>query len=258
MNPFNGPESTVNSDYTTAVTNVQASGVSVIGYVRTNYSNRAIADVMTDIDTYYSQYPINGIFLDETSTDVAKLDYYKQAADYVYAKGPSNTVTLNPGQTTAEEYISIANSTVTFENSMDRYVNHWVAPSYMDSYPSHKFVHMIYAVETEEDLEQVARLSHERNAGYVFITEDLYPNPYDIIPKYINEEAAMLGTCDYSTSSSSEKALSDGAIAGIVIGGVAFVCIVAAAVYYVVFAGSSGSTASKGKRELVSPGDTNA
>ncbi len=87
MNPYNGPESTVNSDYTLAVNDVRASGVNVVGYVRTNYANRAISDVLSDIDTYFVQYSVTGIFLDEASADVADLEYYRQAALHVYAKG---------------------------------------------------------------------------------------------------------------------------------------------------------------------------
>jgi hypothetical protein len=191
MNPYNGPTSSVIPEYTEAVTQLQSAGVKVIGYVYTSYGARSTSDVTTDIDTYYAQYTIDGIFFDEVSDQVSDVPYYQDISSYVYNISAGDTVVLNPGVATAEEYISIANITVVFEDSADDYLNHYIAPSYMSDYPTYKFAHMIHTT-TSAELEQVAQLSYQRGAGYVFVTDDVLPNPYDTLPSYLDTEVGDL------------------------------------------------------------------
>jgi hypothetical protein len=191
MNPYNGPTASVIADYTLAITQLREAGVKVIGYVYTSYGARSAANVTADVDAYYAQYTIDGIFFDEVSDQVADVPYYQELSSYVYKTAADSTVALNPGVATAEEYISIANITVVFENSADNYINHYVAPSYMDNYPTYKFAHMVHTTSSAE-LEQVAELSYQRGAGYVFVTEDIMPNPYDMVPSYLDTEVGDL------------------------------------------------------------------
>jgi hypothetical protein len=68
--------------------------VKTVGYVRTNYTNRAVADVQADISTYSSwtaAYKPAGIFFDEASYDGAHAATYASYASYARGRG-LNTV----------------------------------------------------------------------------------------------------------------------------------------------------------------------
>ena len=62
----------------------------VIGYIRTNYTNKAVADVEADVDTYATwatTYRATGIFFDEVSNDAAHVSQYASYAAYARNKG---------------------------------------------------------------------------------------------------------------------------------------------------------------------------
>lgn len=187
LNPNSGPTASADPTYVAAVNNLRDAGVKVIGYVYTSYSERDTNDVEADVDLYYAQYNIDGIFFDETTTAESNLTYYRNIATYVYEKGPENLVVLNPGLFPAESYVEIANITVVFESSASQYINHYAAPEYVDYYPSTKFAHMVHTTSSSQ-LQQVTDLSYERNAGYVYVTDDVMPNPYDVLPTYLDAE----------------------------------------------------------------------
>lgn len=71
-----GEAATPNSDYTSAIVKLnEAPNVETVGYVRTNYTDRDINDVLRDIETYSgwsqsnSSLAMSGIFFDETPND---------------------------------------------------------------------------------------------------------------------------------------------------------------------------------------------
>lgn len=230
MNPNSGPTLTANADYVIAVNGLRAADVKVVGYVYTSWGNRSSTLVKSDIDLYYAQYNIDGIFFDEASTNVDDVPYYQEISDYVYSMDNHNYVVLNPGTNTAEEYISIANITVIFENSAASYMDSWEAPSYLNDYPSHKYAHMIHSTPAELEAE-IAQLSYQRKAGYVFITDDVMPNPYDALPTYLSEEVTDL-SANCAAGSPQDDTLSAGAVAGIVIGAVVVFALATLGVLY--------------------------
>jgi hypothetical protein len=64
-NPASGPGERTNSDYSAVVGRAKRRGVTVIGYVGTNYAHRPIAEVEADVDRWVRFYPeISGIFFD--------------------------------------------------------------------------------------------------------------------------------------------------------------------------------------------------
>ena len=64
MNPTSGPGTAADVAYRSAISHCQGHGQDVIGYVFTDYGNRQMNQVKSDIDRYYSFYPrIRGIFL---------------------------------------------------------------------------------------------------------------------------------------------------------------------------------------------------
>src|SRR5262245_51659938 len=78
MNPNSGPGTIKDPQYVAAVNSLRAAGGKVIGYVSTSYTARATNAVKTDIDSYFSFYTVDGIFLDEFTNDsnTNHLNYY--------------------------------------------------------------------------------------------------------------------------------------------------------------------------------------
>jgi hypothetical protein len=60
--------------------------------------------------------------------------------------------------------------------------------------PSH-FWHIIYGTPTASAVAQAVQLSRQRGAGYVYVTPDTLPNPYDTLPTagYWSSELADIG-----------------------------------------------------------------
>jgi hypothetical protein len=180
MNPASGPGASQNSDYVTAVNNAKAAGIKVIGYVHTSYSQRDIDTVKGEIDLYKQWYNVSGIFLDEVNSSAAALLYYQNVSDYI--KAASGTfVAMNPGTVPDQGYINISDTTVIFEGTYNTFKT-WSAPSWVTSYPASKFTHLVYATSSKNNMKSAITRSKNNRGGYVYVTNDVLPNPWDTLP----------------------------------------------------------------------------
>src|SRR5947209_3848651 len=123
INPDSGPGASKDQNYANQVANTEAKGMTVVGYVSTSYAGtqnttRTLAAAEHDVDTYYSWYPnIDGIFVDEVSTDCGARDsYYKPLYDYIKKKGSVARVVLNLVTDTSDCYTSAGDIIVNFED----------------------------------------------------------------------------------------------------------------------------------------------
>lgn len=117
INPSSGPLPTVDSSYATYMTRMKNAGIELVGYVHTTYGDRAVADVVSDINTYVSAYPlVTGIFLDEAANDASKISYYTQVYNTIMAKPGYVHSILNPGVQPDQGYMAISTNIVIFEN----------------------------------------------------------------------------------------------------------------------------------------------
>ena len=65
-NPNSGPGDERNLDYAAIFTEASNQGITLVGYVSTDYGKRPKADVKKDIDTWIRLYPqIRGFFFDQ-------------------------------------------------------------------------------------------------------------------------------------------------------------------------------------------------
>ncbi len=198
MNPNSGPDAAVNPDYEVALADAQAAGLTVIGYVWTDYGARAAALVDADIDAYYAFYPdLDGIFFDGTpSADDAPLQAW-YAARVAHARAQAVTVltVLNPGTLTAESWYGVADVLTVFEDDAAAYVGSADLPGWTASYPAGGFAHLIHDAASA-DLASLVALGEARNAALMYVTDDTYLpdyNPWDTLPSYLAAESALLG-----------------------------------------------------------------
>lgn len=202
VNPANGPGVAVNSDYTTAISNNTTAGIRSIGYVDTNYQARAYTTVIDDIDTWYSLYPnVTGIFLDRVSAVGApELCYSSYIYNYIKVKHPTALVSQNFGTYTTPAYEPYGDIFVNAEMDHALYQT-WALP--VDGFQnnpanSNRFWHMIHTTNGS-DLAATLTQTRNNNAGWVYITDDILPNPYNDSPSYWGSLLTGVGTLPAST-----------------------------------------------------------
>lgn len=185
VNPDSGVGARINRDYVTAVRRAQAAGIAVIGYVYTSYGRRPAAKVLEEIAAYIQWYGVDGVFLDEVNSSAARVPYYQQFADIVHTAGL--LVVLNPGTYPDEALMAAGDIVMVFEASFDEYRTLQV-PAWVTNHDPGKFWHVIYGASTATRMRSALRWAQQRNAGYVYVTNDVLDNPYDSLPGYFARE----------------------------------------------------------------------
>jgi hypothetical protein len=202
MNPASGPGTKANTDYKKVLAYCHAKKQKVIGYVATGYGTVDRAKVAAAINKYYSFYPgIDGIFLDEMANDPAKAAvgspnaraYYRSLYKHIKARTAGTELVVgNPGAAAktawqlADPAVDIA---VIFEGTKAKYAT-WKAPAWVSTYRATRFSHLVYDTKASSR-QQVCAASRTRNAGYLYVTNDVLPNPWDTLPPYWSQEAPV-------------------------------------------------------------------
>ena len=187
FNPASGSGKEANPDYVNLLKD-KSDEVLIPGYVWAEYGKRDINLVKSEIDNYFNWYGTKDIFIDGVTTGSDNLLYFKDLYDYIKTRG--GTVILNPGTVPDEEYVKIADMIIMTEGKYADYVNKKF-PEWVSKYPATKFGHLVY--DTPKDsLAKAMSLSKERNAGYVYVTDDGGDNPWDTLPSYWQEETSLI------------------------------------------------------------------
>ena len=182
INPNDGPADSKNDAYVAQVASSQAAGIIVLGYVYTLYGSRNAQQVKSEIDDYYRWYDVDGIFLDEVTTDCVTQPYYAELNDYIKLKGAEQLTVLNPGTQPSECYMSVGDILTNFEDGYTDYANNYWQPEWVKNYDASRFWHLVLNVTSAQDMRNAIRLSKERNAGWIYVTPDKLPNPWDTLP----------------------------------------------------------------------------
>ncbi|MFT4569799.1 MAG: hypothetical protein ACI8TX_000300 [Hyphomicrobiaceae bacterium] len=180
MNPANGPGVVADANYVAQIADTRAAGIAVLGYVYTSYTARSAAVVEADIDTFYSLYDIDGIFIDETSNNCADQAYYASLKAYVAGKDASAVTVINPGINTPECFINTADIILNFEGTWTNYQS-WTPSGWETGYDANRFWHLVHGTP-EGSVADAVLLSQQNNAGWVYVTPDGLPNPWDTLP----------------------------------------------------------------------------
>jgi hypothetical protein len=189
INPNSGPGAEADLNYARQLKENMKEGIKNIAYIRTNYQKRPLTEVLADVDKYYELYGknnLNGFFFDEVGVDdKSQPAYMKAIYEYVKSKGKDNIVVANPGRQITDKLAPYADVFVTSEISADEYINRFTEPESEFENNEDNFYHIwhiVYAAKPEQ-YEQIIKLSRKRNAGWIMVTDDVQPNPYDKLPK---------------------------------------------------------------------------
>lgn len=186
VNPASGPGFSKDSNYESGIAKLKSAGVTVLGYVSTAYTNRDLAAVKSDMDRWKSWYPaIDGIFFDEQTNWAGQEWYYEQADGYAQSIGLGFTVG-NPGANSVPSYLDTVDVVLIYESpglpSLSSYQS-WssannaklgMIPFGVGSMPSNWI----------EDATSIV--------GWIYVTHDVLPNPWDSLPPYFESMAELL------------------------------------------------------------------
>lgn len=195
INPNNGPGGDCpNTDYQEGLKELRDAGVTILGYAYTDYARRDIGKVRGEIDQYNNPcFGIDGIFLDGVSNKASNVGYYQELYAYVRSLPNLDYVFLNPGARTDELYLNVSDTIVIIED----YAKNWRAyqpDGYVAAYPAEQFAMLGHSVLETECLEEYIDLAVERNIGYVYLTDDIMPNPWDTLPSFFDSLLTAMAT----------------------------------------------------------------
>ena len=179
LNLANGPGISFDASHLPAVQRLQEAGVSVAGYVDTNYGRRPIGDAVADLGRYLEWYGVSGVCFDRVAVDAENLALYAELAGHARAMG-AQMVTFNHGAHPLEAYAEHADLLCTFEGPWHAYLEASV-PRWTRSLPAEKFYHVVYSVPRKH-FGEAYLFAARRNAGSAFITDHGGPNPYQCLP----------------------------------------------------------------------------
>ena len=181
-----GPGSAPNASLQAYVTQAQAKGITILGYVATSYGQRPTAAVETDVRDYKAWYGVTDIFLDQVTRTLAQISYYQTLSDYIHQTNPGAHVWLNPGVYPNQLYMSLGDVVLVYEGTFANYAG-VRPPGWTDEYVASRFAQIIFATPGSE-LDRTIQLAHARDAGYVYITDGTGKNPYGSLPSYWSRE----------------------------------------------------------------------
>jgi Spherulation-specific family 4 len=220
VNPNTGAGTAADTAYYQQVyTDFYNAGGKLIGYVPSGYVGQltnpeascqamTVQTVVGCAQAYQTLYPnvISGIFVDEfgiqagtnpdlTATQVT--DFYTQIYNGIKGIDPNWTVFGNPGSNAPIDFLRRGNSggadtLITYEYFAANYAAN--APdAYVNSFPSSTFGNFV--LETPgADLQSIINTAVSRNVGYIFVTDDILPNPYDRLPTYFASELSLINS----------------------------------------------------------------
>lgn len=195
--PFNGPGPSFDPTYDAAFRAFRAAGGRLIGYVYTSYGNRSAALVKADIDSWYSWYELDGIFLDEMdNVPGAHESYYLDLADHVRMHQAQAWIVGNPGSSTSPGYLFQGSSAVTsalciYEGGSGFLA--WQNDPWTEAYARRHFYALPY---NTGGAGWQAAVDHawSNHCGLVYVTDDVLPNPWDTLPAYFESMVQYVAT----------------------------------------------------------------
>jgi hypothetical protein len=203
VNPASGPGVSVDPNYTAEIAENTADGIRSIGYVHTTYQTRNWQDVYDDINDWYTMYPgISGIFIDLVDDGTqAQLCYAAMHYNLIKNAHPNDLVIINPGWNISMDYEPYGDIFMNAENTFALYQGSWSVqyPGWEDN-PAYqnRFWHGVHTTNSG-DLTTALNLTRANNAGWVYITDDVMPNPYKVTPTYLASEVTQINSLPAST-----------------------------------------------------------
>jgi hypothetical protein len=187
LNLANGPGSRRDDAFLPPLARLRAAGVTVAGYVDTNYGRRPLRDPLAELDRYLEWYEVDGVFLDRAATSAEHVGRYAMLARCARTLG-ARLVGFNHGAHPIEAYAAHADLLGTFEGPWRAYVDVGV-PRWVRVRPAAQFFHLVYGVPPAR-VRDVFALATRRNAQGVYATDLAGANPWERLPEFLLDHPA--------------------------------------------------------------------
>ena len=206
INPQNGPiDPAVGgadyNNYIEALRQLRANpNIRILGYVATGYGAVDSATVLEKASWYASGYKhpvtgnslIDGIFLDEMSTNSAHVSQYTAIATGIRQISglAGRFITGNPGVEIPGEFLDagVADLFIIREGNLANFTS-TALPSYVtaNAYSHLQFGAIVHSTTSSSQVAKALREFKLRGLDFGFITDDLMPNPFDAAPTYFED-----------------------------------------------------------------------
>lgn len=179
LNLASGPGGRPDDLFLAVSRRLRASGVSVAGYVDTDYGRRLRHSAVAEIARYVEWFEVDAVFFDQVATGAEHIGHYAELCRCARSMG-LQTVMFNHGTHPVEEYAELADILGTFEGPWHAYLG-LAIPRWTRSLPPARFCHVVYAVPPDR-LGEARLLASRRRAGNAYLTDAGGGNPYDRLP----------------------------------------------------------------------------
>jgi hypothetical protein len=197
LDPANGPGVSTDVNYAAAIKRLHGAGITVLGYVDTNFAAVAQNTVETNIDTWDSLYTgIDGTFLDNMSADnnAGHFSYY--AAITAYAHGKSHyPVVANAGTQPDSGYFDNKAADIynVFENSF--FPSEAILQGdFFGGNADYQYRQRSVLVYKQATLDYAQLTMMRKYTGAVYVTSGDLPNPWGTLPSYLENIFQALST----------------------------------------------------------------
>jgi Spherulation-specific family 4 len=188
LNVNSGPGAAKDNTIATQVANARANGITVIGYVATNYEGDGIhaanPQLLDQVQSYIDWYNLDGVYLDETVAECYQKGALKSYVAQIRVRKPGALVMLGPGRNAGECFVNpndvAADAIVNFEGDSATYAN-WSPSYWVSKYPASKFWHIVYGTPAASR-DAVVDLAKGRLGGLVYVSPDSQIPAYATIP----------------------------------------------------------------------------
>jgi len=188
-NPQSGPGLERNLEYAAIFTEASDHGITLVGYVSTEYAKRRTAEVKHDIDAWVRLYPqIRGFFFDQQSRDGQDAANYAELRTYAEEKLHDPLVITNPGIACDDAYLAqaIADVTCVFVNYQG--FDQFELPAPLKAFEASRFAAFPYNIPDVETMRALVKDAIIKRIGYLYISDAKPPNQWGKLPSYWEAE----------------------------------------------------------------------
>jgi hypothetical protein len=179
LNLADGPGARADAAYFPVLDRLRAAGVTVTGYIDTDYGRRPADEAAADLGRYLDWYQVDGVFFDRAAATAGQLGHYADLTGRARGLG-ARVVALNHGAHPIEPYAEHADLLGTFEGPWSAYLE-LAVPRWVRSRPARRFFHLLHSVPVPA-FGDARRLASRRNAGCAYITDLGGANPWAGLP----------------------------------------------------------------------------
>ncbi len=188
-NASSGPGKERNIEYDAIFTEAKNLGMTIVGYVSTDFGKRSQAEIKKDVDTWVGFYPqIRGFFFDQQPRESQHVARFAELRDYVKHKLRDPVVITNPGVPCDEAYLAqgVSNVTCVFVNYQG--FERFELPATFKPYDPSRFAALPYNISDVETMRAFVKDAIIKRIGYIYISDAKPPNPWGKLPVYWEAE----------------------------------------------------------------------